>query len=240
MRLFLIPVLVLLAIVSCSKDQNRMNLSGTVEGLKKGTIYLQKTSDTTLIVIDSVVVDGDSNFSFSVPLESPEVFYLYLDKNDGNTLNDRITFFGEVGDIVINTKRGAFEGLAKVTGSKTNEKFMEYRNMISNFNTTDLKYYQESIKAQRDSNVVKFDSIQKLIDRNNLRSYLYTLNFALTNGDSYVAPYIALSEAFDARLKYLDTINNALTPEVANSIYGKKLQAYIKEIKENEKTNTEN
>ncbi|NER12286.1 DUF4369 domain-containing protein [Leptobacterium flavescens] len=235
MRQYLVPILMILAVVSCSKKENLMNVSGSIEGLKKGTIYLQRIVDTSLVTIDSTVVDGDSNFAFSTELESPEVFYLYLDKNDGTVFNDRIIFFGEVGDIVITTSRERFENDVEVTGSETHVKLKEYKDMISRFNKRNLEYLQAGFEAQKDSNLLKIDSIQRLIDKNVLSGYLYTLNFALTNKDSYVAPYVALAEAFDARIKYLDTIYNSLSPEIADSKYGKALADHIKKIKEEEK-----
>jgi hypothetical protein len=76
------------------------------------------------------------------------------------------------------------------------------------------------------------DSIQKASDKNMLRGYLYALNFALNNKDSYIAPYIALNEVADANVKYLDSIYNSLTPVVADSKYGKELRHYLDEIKE--------
>ena len=60
---------------------------------------------------------------------------------------------------------------------------------------------------------------------------MYTINFAINNKDSEVAPYLALSEIYDANIKYLDTINNQLTPKVKASKYGKQLQDYINKRK---------
>ncbi len=231
MRSSLVIILIFAFTIACSNKENTMNVSGQVEGLKKGILYLQRINDTLLTTIDSVVIDGKNDFSFSLELESPEVFYLFLNKNDGNDINDRITFFGEVGDIIINTRRDAFESRAEISGSKSHEKFSEYKAMISNFNAQNLEYAQADFQARRDSSATKIDSIEKLINKNIVGRYLYTLNFALTNKDSHVAPYLALSEVFDARIKYLDTINNSLTPEVANSKYGLALQAYIEKIK---------
>lgn len=57
-----------------------MIVSGNVKGLKKGTLYLQHLADTTLVVVDSLKVDGDGNFRFETELEGPEMFYLYLNK----------------------------------------------------------------------------------------------------------------------------------------------------------------
>ena len=239
MRNFSIFILAIIALASCNKEENLMHITGEIKGLKKGKLYLQHIADSVLVNIDSVTFDGNNNFDFSVPLESPEVFYLYLDKNDGNDVNDRITLFGEVGEINVQTFWNAFEPDAVITGSAANEKFVEYREIMSKFNTKNLEYLQSKFEAQIDSSYAKMDSIQKLLDKNVLRGYLYTLNFALNNKDSHVAPYIALSEAFDAKIKYLDTIYNSLTPEVANSKYGKQLSAYLEKIKVEEASNTE-
>ena len=80
-----------------------MTVTGNIKGLKKGMLYLQKIPDSTLISIDSLRIDGDGSFTFKTELESPEIFYLYLKKEDNNVINDRITFFGEPGTITINT-----------------------------------------------------------------------------------------------------------------------------------------
>ena len=69
---------------------NTMLLKGTVEGLRKGTLYLQKVQDSLLVSIDSLVVDGSPEFQFVTEVESPEIYYLYLNKEDGDSQNDRI------------------------------------------------------------------------------------------------------------------------------------------------------
>jgi hypothetical protein len=53
------------------------------------------------------------------------------------------------------------------------------------------------------------------------------VNFAVTNNNSEVSPYLALTEIYDAQTKWLDTINNSLTPKVKDSKYGKALDGYI-------------
>ena len=55
------------------------------------------------------------------------------------------------------------------------------------------------------------------------RRYLYALNFASSNGDNVIAPYIALTEVSDANIKFLDTVASKLTEEVKVSKYGKLL-----------------
>ena len=53
----------------------------------------------------------------------------------------------------------------------------------------------------------------------------------MNNKDHEIAPYIALTEIYDINIKYLDTIQKAMSPKVAQSLYGKKLTEYIASIK---------
>ncbi|VAW10487.1 FIG00652522: hypothetical protein [hydrothermal vent metagenome] len=223
----------LLIIVSCGNSitENTMTVTGKVKGLKKGTLYLQHIPDSVLVVIDSMQVDGDGNFSFQTELESPDVFYLYLSKKDNNTVNDRIAFFGEPGTITINTQWNTFDTQAEITGSETHEKWEAYQKTMTKFHNENLEIIQGSIGAKIPLDSLQIDSIQQLSDKNIRRSYAYALNFALTNKDSYIAPYIALNDVADANIIYLDSINNSLTPEVADSKYGRSLQKYLEDIK---------
>ncbi|MFT5942788.1 MAG: hypothetical protein ACI9AV_002724 [Sediminicola sp.] len=221
--------------ISCAGDtEQTMTVSGNVKGLKKGTLYLQKIQDSTLISIDSLTVEGNGNFEFKTEMESPEIFYLYLKKEDNNDINDRITFFGEPGNITINTSWDTFDTKAKIEGSETQKKLEEYRGVMSKFNTRNLEYLKFRFDPQVLKDSTALDSVKKLSDKNILRGYLYALNFALNNRNSYISPYIALTEVSDANTKYLDSINNSFSPEVANSKYGKELKKYLEEIKKNE------
>jgi hypothetical protein len=103
---------------------------------------------------------------------------------------------------------------------------------MSRFNTQNIEILRAAYdpELQKDSTVM--DSIQKLSDKNILRGYLYAINFALNNSDSYISPYIALTEVADANVKYLDSIYGALSPDVAASKYGKELSQYLKERRE--------
>ena len=40
------------------------------------------------------ILSNLSNFTLNSKIDSPEIFYLYLKKDDGDSLNDRILFFG--------------------------------------------------------------------------------------------------------------------------------------------------
>jgi hypothetical protein len=229
MKHFYTVLFSVLILASCkqSPTENTMALSGQIKGLKKGVLYLQHVPDSTLVVIDSVLINGNGNFSFKTELESPEVFYLYLVKEDNNDINDRITFFGEPGNISINTQWNSFDVDPDIKGSISHEKFVEYRSMMSKFNIQDISLLEQAFKANSSNNQQLFDSIQILSERNTLRSYLFALNFAMINSDSYVAPYVAITDVSNANVKFLDSIYKKLSPEVAISKYGKSLKKLI-------------
>ncbi|NJB70633.1 hypothetical protein GGR42_001095 [Saonia flava] len=232
MKKSLFMALICALIIACANDtENTMTVTGTVKGLKKGVLYLQKVPDSTVVTIDSLQIEGDGNFTFKTELESPEIFYLYLSKEDNNDINDRITFFGEPGVITINTAWNTFDTNAKITGSQSHEKLEEYRKVMSRYTKKNLEILQIAYDPKIPKDSLVMDSIKKVSDRNILGGYLYSINFAINNKDSYIAPYIAVKEVPDANKKYLDSIHNVLTPEVANSKYGKELTAYLERIK---------
>ncbi len=229
-------LLVLLLIFSCEKEQHDLTVIGNIKGLKKGSVYLKKVKDTALVMIDSVTINGNSQFELHSKLESPEVFFLYLDKNS-NSEDDRILFFADKGITEINTTLKNFSFDAKINGSKQQKTLEEYRLMASRFNEKNLNLIKESFEAQKNGDTSKFNSIQNEFDNLLKRKYLYTVNFALNNKDSEVAPYLALTEIYNAQIKFLDTINVSLTPEVKNSKYGKEFQNFIDNIKKENSKN---
>tara|TARA_R110002012_G_scaffold19465_2_gene70221 strand:- start:1652 stop:2353 length:702 start_codon:yes stop_codon:yes gene_type:complete len=228
MKRILFVLLVGITVLSCKKStEDTMNVSGNIKGLKKGTLYLQQFKDSTLTVLDSLEIKGDGAFSFSTEVDEPEIFYLYLKKEDNNDINDRITFFGESGNIVINTAWNTFDTDVDISGSKSHEKLLEFHKMASQFNIKELGLVQEASKPEFQEDSLALDSLGRLINQNTINRYRYALNFGLNNGDSYVTPYIMMTEASEANPKYLDSIYKGLTPEVASSKYGKQFKAFL-------------
>lgn len=224
----------LFLLVSCSEKKSDKNLeiSGTIKGLKKGTLYIQKIQDTSFVVLDTIVINGDSNFKSEMNIDEPEMMYLFLDRGVTNSLDNNIVFFAEKGKININTSLDFYTTDAKITGSKNHELYEEYKKVVTRYINQDLDLVKERIYALKDKADEK--TIQAIEDkRNNIvkRKYLYTTNFAVNNKNYEVAPYVALAEIYDINLKYLDTIQKSLSPKVAKSLYGKKLDELIRQRK---------
>ncbi len=226
-RILLLSIFSLL-IWSCSEEKkSNMTVTGNIKGLKKGKLYFQQFKDSAIINIDSLDLKGDGAFTFSHYLESPQVLYLYLDKEDNNELNDRIIFFGEPGNITVNTSWKAFDIDPEITGSESQDKLEEFNQMISRFNIRELELTQTMALPEFQEDSVSLDSIQQRISRNIIRRYQYMLNFGLNNTSSYVTPYVMLIEASASNPKYLDSIYNQLSPEVLESKYGREFKEFL-------------
>ena len=220
---FLIFSLFLLTF-SCSTNEKKMIVSGNIDGLKKGTIYLQKQQDSIIVSIDSILVEGNSNFKLETEINEPDIYYLYLDKNDGDSLNDIITFFGNNGEINIKTSLKNFDSSYEISGSKNTELLQEYFSIIRNFNLQNLNLLEIFYKAQIENNQAKIDSVNTQIENLIKRKYLYTLNFATNNSEFEISPYLAVSQIADANQEFLLKLYDTLPEKIKNSKYGKILQ----------------
>jgi len=232
MKKILILGLVSLLTVACSsKKEGNMLVQGQIEGLKKGTLYLQKMQDTVLVSVDSIALLGTDVFTLTDHVTSPEMYYLTF---DGNTTDKRIIFFAEEGTITIKDKVSKFGLNPEITGSKNQEILDTYYKMTSRFSGKRLDLIKESFDAKKAKDTEEVSKIEAEFSRLVKRRYLYTTNYAINNADYAAAPYIALTELADAHIRLLDTVNNSLSNEVKSSTYGKKLAHFIANIKKNE------
>ena len=209
---------------SCSTNETKMIVSGNIDGLKKGTLYLQKQQDSIIVSIDSISVEGNSNFKLETEINEPDIYYLYLDKNDGDSLNDIITFFGNNGKINIKTRLKNFDSSYEISGSKNTELLQEFFSIIRKFNLQNLDLLEIFYKAQIENNKTKIDSVNTQIENLIKRKYLYTLNFATNNSEFEISPYLAVSQIADANQEFLLKLYDTLPEKIKNSKYGKILQ----------------
>ena len=236
MKKISIAFIAITLLFACSekKSENNLHLTGNIKGLKKGTLYVQRVANNKLVALDTIAIDGNSNFETNIDLKSPEMLYLFLDRGVSNSLDNNLLFFAEPGDISIETNLENYIADAKVTGSKNQDLYYEYKKVDKRFQDESLTLIEKKFNAMKNKNESELTSIVAKQETNIKRKYLYATNFAINNKDYEVAPYIALSEIYDINLKYLDTIHKSMSPKVAQSLYGKKLTEYIASIKKHQ------
>lgn len=208
-----------------------MIVQGQIKGLKKGKLYLQKMVDTVLVSVDSIALLGKDTYKLTDNVDSPVLYYLTF---DGNTSNKSILFFGEKGIVTINDNVEQFGFNPEIKGSKNQEILDKYNLVKKRFQDQRLEFLKKDFDAKRANDKDLIKKLETDYNRMVKRRVLYTTNFAITNADFEAAPYIALTEMYDASLKMLDTVNISLTPRIKESDYGKRFQEYLDKIKVSE------
>jgi len=237
MKRTILALMALALLISCNKEEHgdtNLHITGNIKGLKKGTLYIQKVVDTSLVAIDTIVFNGKSDFESYIKIDSPEMLYLFLDRRQTNSVDNNLPFFAEPGEMKIETSNDEFFYKAKITGSENQKLYEEFLKIKTRFTGDNLDLVAKNLEATKNSNVKQLDSIGIKSEQLIKRRYLYTANFALNHAKSDIAPYLALSEIADINTKYLDTIHKSMSPKVAKSLYGKMLTKYVAERKKND------
>lgn len=229
MKKIITLLLVSFLMTACSsKKEGNMLVQGQIKGLKKGTLYLQKMKDSLLISVDSISLLGNDQFRLTDNVASSVLYYLTF---DGNTTDKRILFFGEKGTITINDKVEQFGYHPEIIGSKNQEILDRYNTVMRKFQNKRLEYIKQDFDAKKANDTKLIAQLENDYNKLIRRKVLFTTNFAISNADSEVAPYLALTEMYDASLKMLDTVNNSLSENIKKSDYGKRFQDYLNKIK---------
>lgn len=234
MKRSILALMALVLLTACNNNDHgdtNLHITGNIKGLKQGKLYIQRVVDTALVAIDTIVINGKSSFESHLKIDSPEMLYLFLDRGQTNSIDNSLPFFAEPGNMKIETSNDEFFYRAKVTGSKNQKLYEDFQQMKTRFTNDNLALVEKNLEATKNSNVKQLDSVAAKADQLIRRRYLFTANFALNNAKHEIGPYIALSEIADVNIKYLDTIQKSMSPEVAKSLYGKMLTKYVAERK---------
>ena len=227
MKYFMGSLFAFITLLGCDSSASRMKLTGSIEGLRKGTVLLQKIEDTLFTTLDSVTINGDANFQFSIPIEQPEVYFLTMRFQDSLKTERRVPFFAEASEMVLNSKLKNFEIETSVQGSINQEKWDAYSELMKRFNDKNLELIEQQFNAMKAGNDSLSGALRQQQEKLVSSRYLATVNFAKNNFEYEIAPYLMVTEVYDANVKYLDTIYKLLTPKIKDSKYGKALESYI-------------
>ena len=232
MKNYVLGILGLLFMFACSEESsNALILRGEIKGLKKGTLLLERLEDTSFIGLDSIRIDGDARFEFRETLDEPEVLYLTMRFNDSLGTKKRIPFFAEATEMTVDSNLENFELESVISGSVNQDKWNEYQQLIARYQDRNLELIEKQLNALKSGNESMVQQYASQQQRLRSTQYLATINYAKNNSEYEIAPFLMLSEVFDANLKYHDTIYSLLSPKIKDSKYGKALESFILERK---------
>ena len=204
-----------------------MQVEVFVKDLKKGILYLERVQDSILVAVDSVQITKEKPIVLEADLNHPELFYVLLDRNKADDFDNRIPFFGEAGNISIQTTLDGYVTKAEVVGSPTQDIFNSYNKVISQLNNEELDLLAAYLLAQISQNNDSLALLEKQSANLAKRKILFTANFAVNNNNSVIAPYLALYNLTSGSKSLLDTIAASMSDDVRNSSYGKQLRDYL-------------
>jgi len=207
-----------------------MNVNINIKNFKKGHVYLQKVTDSAIVNIDSIFVKNEEPIIFEYDIDSPELFYVNLDISK---LDNRIEFFGEKGNITIDTSLEKFNSDFKINGSYNDSIYREYLKIIKQFNNKKLDLIELSFNLSKANQVDSLVKVQKNLETLNKSQYLYNLNYVVSNGDRFISPLIAINEFSQASKVIKDTIRKSMSKEVQESKYGKIFEKLVEKTKVN-------
>ena len=214
-------LLILICLVGCQSNENKLNLNFQVKGLKKGVVLLNKFKDSSFITIDSFQVNGHKIINFIYDLKEPEILFLDLKTNDNQTKT--LNFFAENSEINVVTTIENYGFDMSVKGSVNDSILREYLKNIKKFNNNKLDLIQETLINSQNNDKDALALSNQKIDNLTKRQFLYTANFAINNASYEVSPYIAISELIDSKY-LLDTVYKSLDKRILSSKYAIKLK----------------
>ncbi len=204
--------------------QKVYTVSGKIEGLTTGKIYLFYT-DTDTKKIDSVVTN-DGNFRFSGNIEEP---LLYVLKTDVPKIGS-LVFFVEPGTITINAQKDSLHK-AIVTGSKSNTEFREWSKEWSRITAQAGPMYKRLDSASQRGKVKESAAERKIFDdgMKSLEAQTNEAVFAFIKKypNSPVAPFIVYDRYISYPNPEMAKSSFAVLGQIAkNSLYGKRIAEY--------------
>lgn len=198
------------ALVSCgtgTKDVDKKHqVSGSVEGVNNGTIYLQKFNNKMFTTLDSVpIIDGRFEINTS-KLELPELYALTLDPQRGQYLT-----FLEEGPLTVVLDSASYYKNTKLSGSTLQDSFVAYQQLDDD--SLDISSY---IKANPKSLVSAYVLYRNFSYR--LTPEQIATNIALLDSTLYNTPYVQVLEEVKLKKETVEIGKkapnfSALTPE---------------------------
>ncbi|MDP4282268.1 MAG: TlpA disulfide reductase family protein [Bacteroidota bacterium] len=222
MKKFLVILSIMAVFVSCNnRKENQFLITGSVQGVDTGMVYLEKSQVKDWIKVDSVKLKhGEFRFLGSTPM--PQLYGIQV---AGKPV--RLMFFAENSDIKIKMDPDSIDR-SQVTGSASQDVFKEFKSKMApiekQMSDLDTKY-QKAKTAHDTAGIKKIDSSYNLLEG---QSKNIILDFAKTYHHSVVASYVIMKNAWQFELPELKTVAAAIDSALDSSVYVIEMKKRIK------------
>jgi thiol-disulfide isomerase/thioredoxin len=222
-------------VLGCAaQDSYTFELSGRITGAETGIIYLNYAGDSgksfleRKIVSDSAVIH-DGTFLFHGKIAYPTTAILRLNFNSQRANNDpnSVQIWIDPGKMHIEVNVGAFKDY-KLTGSKTNEESKELDRLKADI-IKEMQPISTRLQAEKDHE--KAAVIREELDTYQQKIAEMDLQFIKTHPDSYISAFYLYLRHASFSLEKTQTLYDAFTEEIKESLLGKELAQQIQKLK---------
>lgn len=225
LRNIIILLLALAIVASCTKPvKNEFTVTGTVDTSFDGYVLLQKRTDGPLVTVDSMLLSS-GKFNFKGKIDYPEIYYLTIPGTKSS-----VPFFIEPAKINFTVHTKSLDK-TKIEGSKSQDEYDAYLDMLDQYNSRVRENYQMYLKAKETGDVQKareFDSLTNMYDEQRAE---FSKRFVLENPKSFISPYIAYRNSWNYEMNDLEEALGKFDTTLNHSIYTGYLQDYLKTMK---------
>ena len=207
---------------ACSHKDTTPHIEGRIIGLKKGTVYLNRLDNDSLIKIDSFRVKGDGQFRFDLSKIDPQLLVITVKEIPEAYL----AFFSDDTVVTITSLWNKFGLKNEISGGKNQRAWVNFNQIRRQMNDRKLDVLKAGLEARKDNDSVAWKRAMKQEVSLMKRFKLYAYQFAVKNADKNVGAYVAWREFKDNR-QVLDSIYKKLSPSVKKGPYGLKIKRLL-------------
>jgi len=225
LNVLLIAIVVMIA--ACNqpaKKTGNASLQITLNGANGDSVFLAQRAEGVVVKFDSAVFSEDKAQIWA-NVELPELFYLTFKNTRGN-----IPVFMEKGEINITGEYNDLENIT-ITGSVSQDDLNAFNAETTAIDMQMNMLGQQYGQARQAGDTDKMDALEaEYIELDSQKSAFIT-QYAFNNPDKIVAAFMILSNSYQYDLDMLDSLANAFSPAIGQSVYVKKLQDQVATLK---------
>ena len=211
-------------VASCTNNKDQFKVTGKVNGIDTGMVFLQKKDMEKWVNMDSVKLDK-GEFSFTGKVDIPELWHVAVKGSEVV-----VEFFLENARIDVQVFPDSVEK-STIKGSATQDIYKKYLTMNEAINLKmDEVYtaYKKARDAKDTLGMERNDSISNTLDAE-MKKQLR--DFAKTNNKTVVSPYLVMRNSWQFELPELEELVNAMDSSLNQSPYLQVLQKRVEILK---------
>lgn len=202
-------------------------LSGKIEGVDSGWIYLYNIHKNQEVPDSTKLVKG--NFEFKGAVTEPEFVFLALPEQGQR--QKPLGIFVENGKMNVTASKDSLSK-GKVTGSVTQDEYQKYFASYSIIDDRQRQLYQQYQQASMTGDVKTIEDVQKKFEALEKENKDLVVKFAKENPGSYASAFlVSQSFSYEADPAELEPLYNGLNEKVRASYFGKNIKEALDAVK---------